>query len=173
MNSGSAGDDVAAWLANSRSEAWRAERAVPVALQADLGEETRHEDALLEPADARFGALPTRERVASSGSGSPPTRAARKAAPEPRVDVGDRRSAQLAEALHVGRALDPDRFGDSGPVRDQLLVLDRGALDRLSALGEEHRPRDRVEATPVHVTEYVDRELLAAAHLLDEGATVV
>ena len=61
------------------------------------------------------------------------------------------------------------RLGDRAAELDQLPVLDRHALDRLAALGLDHRARDRVQAAPVEVAEDVDRELLALADRLHEA----
>ena len=93
----------------------------------------------------------------------------REASAEAGVHVRDRQAAVgLAEALHVRRPLDPHGLRDVAAVLDQLPVLERGALDRLAALGQEHRARDRVQAARFEIAEDVDRELLAEALLLHE-----
>src|SRR5207253_11319630 len=99
-----------------------------------------------------------------------PRRARQREGPaEARVDVRDgEASVRLPEALDVRRPDDPDRLGHAAAVLDQLRVLDGHALDRLAALGLDHRARDRVQAAALRVAEDVDGELLAEADLLDE-----
>ena len=54
----------------------------------------------------------------------------------------------------------------------QLGVRHDRPLDRLAAARLEHRPRDRVEAAPLHVAQQVDREVRAAEQALDHHRLV-
>src|SRR6185295_8201542 len=74
------------------------------------------------------------------------------------------------EALDVRRPADAERLRDEAAEVDQVPVPDRLALDRLAALGLDHRPRHRAEAAPVEVAEDVDRELLPRADALHHRA---
>ena len=114
---------------------------------AQMREEARHRDSCAEVAEPRLGSFAVRERDRELGVATARRARQRKSAAKPRIYVRDgQRAVRLAEALDVRRADNPDGLGDATAVRDQLVVLDRGPLDRLAALRLDHRPRDRVQA---------------------------
>src|SRR6187402_2354538 len=97
----------------------RVQGAVPVPSQADLREEAGHEDALLEVAEPRLGALALRKGESELGVAAARGEWEREPAAEAGVDVGHRQAAvRLAEALHVRRPLDPDGLRHAGAVLD-------------------------------------------------------
>ena len=84
----------------------------------------------------------------------------RKPAAEARIDVGhDELAVGLSEALHVGRADDAERLGHPAAELDQILILDRHALDRFAALRLDHCSGHGCQAAGVEVAEDVDGEL--------------
>ena len=97
----------------------------------------------------------------------------RVGAAEARVDVGDAEADVLVtEGLDRARTACADRLDDVACERDQLGVLDDGALDRLAPARLDHRARDRVEAAPVAVAERVDRVLRPVHELLHHHGRV-
>src|SRR5439155_23934293 len=107
--------------------------------------------------------LAARERQRQLRVAAPGGKWQREAAAEPRVDVGDELIAvRLTEALDVRRADELQLLGDLARERDQQLVADRHALDRLAALRLDHRARDRIQTAALQVAKRVDRELLPA-----------
>ena len=116
------------------------------------------------------GRSPFASGARAQGSGCPRRAAAEKPPPKRGLtsvtgsDPSGSRKHWTLRRADDARAVSATRRA----VLDQLLVLDRHALDRLAALRLDHRPRDRVQAAALEVAEEVDRELLAAAALLHE-----
>src|SRR5437588_2980767 len=132
----------------------RLQRPVAVLREAEIGEEARHHDPLAEVAETRLGPLAARQRERELGVLAPGSEGQRKTAAEARIDVGDEvRAVVLAEALDVRGPDQPQLLRDVARERDQGLVSDRHALDRLAPLRLDHRARNRVQAPAVEVGE--------------------
>ena len=115
--------------------------------------------------------LPARARERAPGSATRRERHG-EASAEARVDVRHRkRSVGSRKHCTFAGPLIPTALRSGRRTRSSSRSLSR-PLDRLAALGQEHRARNRIQAAAVHVAEDVDRELLAETGLLHERRDV-